>query len=139
LADKFTREQRSKIMAKISGRGTKPEVLVRKFLSANGFRYRLNVSGLPGKPDIVLRKFKTVIFVNGCFWHGHTGCRRAGLPKTNTAFWRKKITKNRQRDLEVTETLQAEGWKVITVWQCDIANLDAVDRTMMSILRLLNS
>jgi DNA mismatch endonuclease (patch repair protein) len=108
-------------MSKISGKETKPEILVRKFLFANGFRFRKNVKDLPGKPDIVLPKYKTVIFINGCFWHGHT-CKRGTLPETNYEFWAKKIGGNVERDKITVAKLQKQGWKVIIIWQCEIKN-----------------
>lgn len=108
-------------MSKISGKETKPEILVRKFLFANGFRYRKNVKSLPGSPDIVLPKYKTVIFVHGCFWHGHT-CKAAKLPETRKEFWTDKISSNVLRDNRNMDDLKSLGWKVIVVWQCEIKN-----------------
>ena len=98
MADKLTKEQRHHCMAQIRGKGTKPEMVVRKFLFGRGFRYRLNHPWLPGHPDIVLRKYRSVIFVNGCFWHGHEGCRYYVVPKSNTEFWKTKIARNGQTD-----------------------------------------
>lgn len=118
--DKLTKEQRHRCMRSIRSKNTKPEVLVRKFLFGQGFRYRLNHPRLPGHPDIVLRKYRTVIFVNGCFWHGHVGCRHFVLPKTNTEFWQSKIERNRNRDAEVQHELAAMGWHCITVWECQL-------------------
>lgn len=109
-------------MSKIRGKQTKPEILVRKFLYSKGFRYRINVPWLPGKPDIVLAKYRCVIFVNGCFWHGHPKCKYATLPKTNTDFWKDKIEKNAERDRNNYELLQDMGWNVIVVWQCELRN-----------------
>ena len=97
-------------MAAIRGKDTKPEILVRKFLFSKGLRYRLNNRKLPGSPDIVLKKYKTVIFVDGCFWHGHEGCKYFRLPKSNTPFWEAKITRNIERDKETTQALTALGW-----------------------------
>jgi DNA mismatch endonuclease (patch repair protein) len=111
---------RSYNMSRIKGKNTKPELLVRKFLFANGFRYRLNVKDLPGKPDIVLPKYKTVIFVNGCFWHGHKGCRYFVLPKTRTEWWLQKIKNTWLRDKEAEIKLNVLGWKVITIWGCQL-------------------
>ena len=105
-------------MSQIKSRDTKPEILVRKYLFAHGFRYRKNVKKLPGTPDIVLPKYKTVIFVNGCFWHGHEGCKKATIPATNTEFWRNKIARNIERDEEEKEDLEQMGYRVIIVWQC---------------------
>ena len=110
---------RSRMMAGIKGKNTKPEKLVRSLLHRQGFRFRLNVRDLPGKPDIVLPRYRAVIFVNGCFWHGHD-CVRFKWPKTRTEFWRKKIEDNRANDQKVTQTLLAEGWRVGVVWECSI-------------------
>ena len=107
-------------MAAIRGKDTKPELLVRKFLFSRGFRYRLNHPRLPGHPDIVLRKYRTVIFVNGCFWHGHDGCRYFVLPRTNVDFWQKKIERNKARDKKEQQQLAAMGWHCITVWECQL-------------------
>jgi DNA mismatch endonuclease (patch repair protein) len=95
-------------------------MLVRKFLFANGFRYRLNVKTLPGKPDIVLPKYKTVLFINGCFWHGHEGCRYFVIPKTRTEWWLTKISDTQKRDREAENQLNELGWKVITIWTCQL-------------------
>ncbi len=111
-------------MSKIRGKETKPEILVRKFLFSKGFRYRINVPQLPGKPDIVLAKYRSVIFVNGCFWHGHPECKYAALPKTNIDFWKSKIEKNVERDHNNYKLLQEMDWKVIVVWQCELRNED---------------
>lgn len=118
--DKLSKEQRHRCMSAIKGRDTKPELLVRKFLFSRGFRYRLNHPQLPGHPDIVLLKYRTVIFVNGCFWHGHKGCRFFVPPKTNAEFWRNKIERNRNRDKEERQKLASMGWHCITVWECQL-------------------
>ncbi len=107
-------------MSKIGGKEIKPETIVRNFLFANGFRYRKNDNRLPGRPDIVLPKYGTVMFVNGCFWHGHENCKAGAPPKTRTDFWVKKISENKERDRRDIETLGAMGWKVIELWQCEI-------------------
>ena len=109
-------------MSRIRAEETKPEETVRKFLFSHGFRYRKNDKRYPGKPDIVLPKYRTIIFVHGCFWHGHENCKAATLPKTNTDFWKKKISENIARDQKNIETLRKEGWNVITIWQCEIEN-----------------
>lgn len=116
----MTPEQRSRCMSAIRGKDTKPEMIVRKYLFSRGLRYRLHVKTLPGSPDIVLPKYKTVIFVDGCFWHGHEGCKYYRLPKTNTDFWRAKIERNISRDIRNEAELNARGWSVIRVWECDI-------------------
>jgi DNA mismatch endonuclease (patch repair protein) len=104
----------------IKGKNTKPEIIVRKFLFSNGFRYRVNYSRLPGKPDIVLPKFKTVIFINGCFWHGHEGCKYFVVPKTRTEWWMEKINTNKQNDINKKKELEYLGWRIITLWECEI-------------------
>lgn len=121
MSDIYSKSKRSDIMSKISGKETKPEILVRKYLFSKGFRFRKNVKELPGKPDIVLPKYKTVIFIHGCFWHGHT-CKRGKLPQTNYQFWQKKIEKNIERDNRNTNELEVKGWNVIIIWQCEIQN-----------------
>lgn len=120
MADVHTPEQRSYNMSQIRGKNTKPEELVRKYLFSQGFRYRKNDARLPGKPDIVLPKYKTVIFVNGCFWHGHEDCRYFVWPKNNAEFWKEKITGNIQRDKNNYQLLTARGWRVIVVWECEL-------------------
>ena len=120
----LTPSQRSYCMSRIRGKNTKPEILVRKGLHARGFRFRLQDKKLPGKPDIVLPKYGVVIMVNGCFWHGHKGCRYATVPKSNVEFWTAKIERNRHLD-QVTEAhLLALGWHVITVWECELRGVD---------------
>jgi DNA mismatch endonuclease (patch repair protein) len=114
-------------MSQIKGKNTKPEMLVRKFLFANGFRYRFNVKTLPGKPDIVLPKYKTVIFVNGCFWHGHKGCKYFVVPKTRTEWWLNKIKETQKRDRENEIELNVLGWKVITIWECELKAVNLVE------------
>lgn len=118
--DKLTKEQRHRCMSAIRGKNTKPEIVVRKFLFGRGFRYRLNHPRLPGHPDIVLRKYRTVIFVNGCFWHGHDNCKYYRLPKTNVDFWRKKVERNKKRDVEEQRQLATMGWHCITIWECQL-------------------
>lgn len=120
MADTMTPEQRSRCMAAIKGKDTKPELIVRKYLFSRGLRFRIQVSKLPGKPDIVLPKYKTVIFVNGCFWHGHEGCKYFRLPKSNVEFWKEKIERNVARDVRNEAELKAQGWRVLRVWECDI-------------------
>lgn len=118
--DKLTKEQRHRCMSAIRGKNTKPEMVVRKFLFGRGFRYRLNHPRLPGHPDIVLRKYRTVIFVNGCFWYGHDNCKYYRLPKTNVDFWRKKVERNKKRDVEEQRQLATMGWHCITIWECQL-------------------
>lgn len=120
MVDVLTPEQRYHCMSSIRSKNTKPEILVRKFLFAHGFRYRINMKTLPGTPDIVLKKYKTVIFVNGCFWHGHEECRYAHLPKSNVDFWKMKIGRNKERDLQKRIQLRRMGWHVIQFWECQL-------------------
>ncbi len=119
MADSKTPFTRSQNMSRIHSKDTKPEIIVRKYLFSKGFRYRKNYYKLPGKPDIVLRKYKTVIFIHGCFWHMHN-CKRFRMPQSNTEYWQQKITRNVQRDIRVKEKLELVGWKVITIWECEL-------------------
>lgn len=123
-----TSPQRHANMAAIHGKDTKPEMVVRKWLWRHGYRYRLNHPRLPGKPDIVMRKYRTCIFVNGCFWHGHEGCRYYTIPKTNTEFWVNKVKRNKERDLKVQHELAAMGWHSITIWECELKPVKREDK-----------
>ncbi len=136
MSDIFTKQKRSEIMSKISSKETKPEILVRKFLFANGFRYRKNDKRYPGKPDIVLPKYKTVIFIHGCFWHGHH-CPAGKLPETRKEFWENKISRNIQRDKENLKELENQGWKVIVIWQCELKNSEVKEATLTKLARTL--
>ena len=120
MSDVLTSFQRHQCMSRIRGKNTKPEILVRKGLHARGFRFRLHNKKLPGSPDLVLTKYGVAIMVNGCFWHGHKGCRYATKPKTNVEFWETKIARNRHRDEVTNAHLEALGWHVITVWECEL-------------------
>lgn len=120
MADVHDKETRSYNMSRIKGKDTKPEMLVRRHLHKLGFRYRLHVKNLPGKPDIILPKYKTVIFVHGCFWHGHEGCKYFVVPKTRTEWWLNKINGNVANDKKAFEALKELGWKVIEVWECEL-------------------
>ena len=116
----MTPEQRSICMSHNRAKDTSPELTLRHALWQGGFRYRLNVKQLPGSPDIVLPKYRTAIFVHGCFWHGHNGCKYYTVPKTNTDFWVAKVARNKERDQEVWRKLEAKGWYVIIVWECQL-------------------
>lgn len=118
--------ERSILMSKIGSRNTKPEKVLRSLLHREGYRFRLNVKDIPGRPDIVLPKFKTVILVHGCFWHGHNCHKGTTLPRTNADFWRNKINRNKERDHEIKSKLASLGWKVITVWECELKDRDAM-------------
>lgn len=120
MADVKSKEARSRNMAAIKGKNTKPEEIVRKHLFANGFRYRKNDKRLPGTPDIVLPKYKTVIFVNGCFWHGHDNCKYFVWPENNAEFWRRKIESNILRDKQKIDQLHSLNWRVIVIWECQL-------------------
>lgn len=136
--DIFTPTERSAVMSKIRGKDTKPELILRKALFARGFRYRVHCK-LPGKPDIVLRKYKTVIFVNGCFWHGHRNCKYATMPKSNTDFWQSKILANQRRDELHTLQLEANGWNVLTIWECEIMHEHSLTAIVDRIAANLNA
>lgn len=136
MPDKFSKEKRSDIMSKISGKNTKTEILVRKYLFSKGLRFRINVQDLPGKPDIVLPKFKAIILVHGCFWHGHY-CKRGKLPKTNSEFWHEKIRSNIIRDKKIILKLEEDGWKVIVIWQCELSNKENQQKRLYLMLEEL--
>lgn len=119
MADVFTREKRSEIMGRIRSKDTRPELVVRKFLTGYGLRYRLYGHGLPGKPDIVVSRLKAVVFVNGCFWHQHAGCPRKASPKSNGAYWEAKLKGNVERQRRDIRALKKLGWKVYKVWECE--------------------
>lgn len=120
MTDVHSKETRSFNMSRIRAKDTKPELLIRKYLFSKGFRYRVNVKKLPGKPDIVLPKYKTVIFIHGCFWHGHENCKIAHLPQTRTDYWEAKIQKNIARDFTNHEKLKKAGWNIMTIWECQL-------------------
>lgn len=124
-------------MASIRPKDTKPEMVVRKYLWRQGFRYRLNNPRLPGHPDIVLKKYRTCIFVNGCFWHGHEGCQYFHLPKTNVSFWKSKILRNQERDKKEQQSLAQMGWHCITIWECELKH-KVRDKTLESLAYTLN-
>jgi DNA mismatch endonuclease (patch repair protein) len=120
MADVHSKETRSYNMSRIRSKDTKPEMLVRRFLHKHGFRYRLHVKNLPGKPDIVLPKYKTVIFIHGCFWHGHEGCKYFVVPKTRTEWWLHKIGTNISNDNSTENALKNAGWTIIKIWECQL-------------------
>ena len=145
MADRMTIEQRHRCMSRIKGKDTKPEMLVRRYLHSRGYRYRVNVRRLSGTPDIVLRKYKTAIFINGCFWHGHEGCRYYVPPKSNSQFWQQKIERNKQRDIGKRIQLRLLGWHTIIIWECQLnpelryTTLQALEQTLNKIFLLNNS
>lgn len=126
-------------MASISGKDTKPEITVRSLLFKKGFRFRKNVKTLPGKPDIVLPKYKTVVFIHGCFWHGHKNCKKAVLPTTNLEFWLAKINANAIRDRKTVKKLRELQWKVMTVWECEVSNKSKSDRAVEKLTKRILS
>lgn len=136
MADKMTPEQRHRCMSHIRSRDTKPEMIVRRWLWKQGYRYRLNVKQLPGRPDIVLPKFSTVIFVNGCFWHAHEGCDKYRVPFTNVDFWTSKFRRNRERDERNYRLLHKMGWYVLVVWECQLSKEQRRD-TLLALSRRL--
>lgn len=136
MADVHDKETRSYNMSRIKGKDTKPEILVRKFLFKKGFRYRLHKKDLPGKPDLVLKKYKTVIFVNGCFWHGHEGCKYFVIPKTRTEWWRNKIRRTQIKDAKNIANLRESGWNVIVIWECELKK-DKTEKTLKSLVKKL--
>lgn len=136
MADVHDKATRSYNMSQIKGKDTKPEMLVRRYLHAHGYRYRLHVRDLPGKPDIVLPKYKTVIFINGCFWHGHKDCKYATIPKTKTEWWQNKINGNIENDKKKITFLKKNDWKIITIWGCKLKPA-VLDKTLQSLLKKL--
>ena len=137
MADVLTPEQRRYNMSRIHGKDTKPEELVRKYLFSRGFRYRKNDPRFPGKPDIVFPKYKTVIFVNGCFWHRHPLCKYAAVPKTNAEFWQKKLDTNVANDKKHYKELEDMGWNVIVIWECQLKKAQ-FSQTMDQVIQELN-
>jgi len=136
MPDIYSREKRSQVMARIKSSGTKPEAIVRKAIFKLGYRFRKNDARLPGKPDIVLPKYKVVVFVNGCFWHRHEGCRYDRMPKSNTTYWARKFDRNLQRDREIVCELEKLGWHVYVIWECQIEdNLDGVIGNLNSFIQ----
>lgn len=135
VVDHVSANKRSEIMRAVRTKHTGPELLVRKVAHGLGLRYRLHVADLPGKPDLVFPKWKTVIFVNGCFWHRHNDCRLATFPKTNRAFWKRKFSRNVQRDEENVSYLVTLGWRVIVIWQCEAKNSQGVEKVLRNHFR----
>jgi len=134
--DHVAQGKRSKIMAAVHSKGTKPEILVRKLVYAMGFRYRLHDKDLPGKPDLVFKSKKKVIFVNGCFWHGHKGCEKARLPKTHKDYWQDKINRNRIRDRKNEKALNIMDWAHLTIWQCDLKKIEPIAKRIYKFLEI---
>lgn len=137
MTDTLTPEQRHDRMASVKGKNTKPEMIVRRYLHSLGFRYGLHNKSLPGSPDMVLRKYKTVIFIHGCFWHGHEGCPLFRIPKSNVEFWKNKIRLNQIRDIKVQNCLKQKGWNVITIWECDLKVKSKREETLQNLRNFL--
>jgi len=130
MPDRFTSEERSRIMSRVKGRDTKPEKVVRSLLRAMGYRFRLHRKDLPGKPDIVLPKHRKVIFVHGCFWHGHVSCGRAARPQSNAEFWNKKLDSNIKRDENIQTELKKLGWDFLVIWQCEMKDVKKLQQNL---------
>ena len=139
MADNLTAEQRRKNMSAIKSRHTKPEIIVRSMLHRLGFRFRLHNKKLPGKPDIILPKYKTVIFVHGCFWHQHKGCKRSTIPKSNTDYWIPKLTGNVKRDVQHKADLKKSGWNVAVVWECETKDADNLAKKLKKIFAKISA
>ncbi|ACM19073.1 DNA G:T-mismatch repair endonuclease Vsr [Geotalea daltonii FRC-32] len=135
MADVFTSEKRSEIMRQVHGKNTSPEKAVRSMLHRMGFRFRIHRADLPGCPDIVLPARRKVIFVHGCFWHGHTCPRGSRIPKTNQTYWQTKIERNRKRDILDKKALSAQGWSVLVIWECELKDSDKLGDMLCSFLR----
>lgn len=134
MADIVDAKTRSRMMASIGGKNTLPELLVRSYLHATGLRFRLHDRRLPGTPDLVLPRYRTAIFVHGCFWHRHPKCRYATVPATRNVFWARKFSTNIARDRKQRAALKAQGWRVFTIWECQVSNLVVLDRLYWSIV-----
>jgi DNA mismatch endonuclease (patch repair protein) len=134
MTDVHTPEQRSRNMSRVKGANTRPEMLVRSLVHRMGFRFRLHRRELPGCPDLVLKKSRKVIFVHGCFWHGHKGCRRAARPTSNTEFWDRKLSGNVERDKRNRAALEKDGWQVLVVWECQTKDEEKLKRKLRKFL-----
>lgn len=133
MTDVFTPEKRSAVMRRVKGRDTSPELAVRRILREAGIGYRLGGAGLPGRPDVVMKGRRTALFVHGCFWHGHDCPRGARQPKANAAYWIAKIGRNRARDVSARTALEADGWRVVTVWECEMKAPDFAARLVVDV------
>lgn len=133
VTDVFTSEERSRLMARVRGKDTRPELVVRSVAHRLGYRFRLHRRELPGTPDLVLTRHRAAVFVNGCFWHGHD-CKRGALPRTNEEFWSKKIKGNAARDAVVHDQLVAAGWRVLTIWECETHDTDSIAEKLREFL-----
>ena len=134
MTDTFTPEERSEIMRRVKGTDTTPELIVRRLVHRMGFRYRLHRKDLPGSPDLAFPGRKKAIFVHGCFWHGHSGCKRARIPQTNREYWERKISRNSERDKESARLLKKMGWKTLVIWECRTRDLEALGKRLARFL-----
>ena len=134
MNNRISPEVRSRMMAQVRSKGTKPEMAVRRMLHGMGYRYRLHLSNLPGKPDLVFPSKRKVVFVNGCFWHLHTGCRGSHIPSTNREYWLGKLQRNQARDNENIKTLESDGWSVTVVWECQLDDTEGLASRLRSFL-----
>lgn len=137
MSDIFSSEKRSKIMSKVKGEDTKPEMKVRRYLHSKGFRYRLHQKSLPGSPDLVFKKYNAIIFVNGCFWHGHENCKYAKLPKSRKSYWKNKISKNKKRDKKAINNLLNNSWRVLVIWSCSLKNKKLLEKKLQLVEKWL--
>lgn len=133
MTDTFSKAKRSEIMGSIKSKNTSPELFVRKTMHNAGLRFRLHVNNLPGTPDLVFKKHKTVIFVNGCFFHGHSNCKKGRIPKSNVQFWLEKIERNRARDRKNIARLRLLNWQVLTIWECQLSDPKKIERLISNV------
>ena len=139
VADFMTPEQRSHAMSRVRGKETRIECAVRSSLHAKGFRFRKNPQNIPGRPDIVLPKYKAVVFIHGCFWHGHAACKKSALPSTRHEFWESKIARTRERDREKSDQLISKGWRIAVIWQCSLETKQSLSSTVDTLASWLRS
>ena len=137
--DRVSKEKRSRIMAAVHSKDTGTELIVRRFLWAQGIRYRVHPASLPGKPDIVIPRCKLAVFVHGCFWHGHENCRRGYLPKSNVEYWKARIATNKKRDSLIEDKLKAEGWRHIVIWECQLRTQKAASINLPMVIKQIQS
>jgi DNA mismatch endonuclease, patch repair protein len=135
MTDKVSKEKRSEIMSLVRSKNTSPEKMVRKILHEKGFRFRLYRNDLPGTPDIVLPKHRKIVFVHGCYWHGHKGCPRAKLPTTNEEYWEKKIRNNKLRHKKAEKKLKKDGWQIIVIWECELKNIEKASKKLIKFMK----
>lgn len=135
MPDVFTPEERSELMARVRGKDTQPERIVRSMVHRMGYRFKLHDGRLPGRPDMVLPRHRKVIFVHGCFWHGHEGCSRSKPPSSNVDFWKKKLGANKERDIRILEELEMDGWKTLVIWECETRKREELQERLAAFLK----